>query len=114
VVPTTVEFVEGFNQVVVEALLAGRPVITSSVCPAVEYVEPAVLQVPPDDGDAYERAILTLADDAATYERLRAACEPVCRKFLDDATSFRTALRHVLSAVAEGRPITPRHLPATP
>jgi glycogen synthase len=114
VVPTTREFVEGFNQVVVEALLAGRPVITSNVCPAVEYVAPAVLQVPPDDGDAYERAILTLADDAATYDRLRGACEAVCRKFLDENTTYRAALRHALSAVAEGRPMTPRPLPATP
>jgi glycogen(starch) synthase len=113
VVPTTVTFVEGFNQVVVEALLSGRPVITSSVCPAVDYVAPAILQVPPDDAGAYERAILQLADDAATYERLRSACARVCRKFLDETTNFRSALRHTLGALAEGRPVTPRRLPAT-
>jgi glycosyltransferase involved in cell wall biosynthesis len=38
IVPTTSDFVEGFNKVVAEAVLAGRPVITSSVCPALEYV----------------------------------------------------------------------------
>jgi glycosyltransferase involved in cell wall biosynthesis len=113
VVPTTVNFVEGFNQVVVEALLAGRPVITSNVCPAVEYVAPAVLQVPPDDLAAYEQAILRLADEPATYERLRAACAPICRQFLDPETSFRRALVHALSAIAEGRPMAPRLLPAS-
>ena len=29
IVPTTTDFIEGFNQVVVEGVLAGRPVITS-------------------------------------------------------------------------------------
>jgi glycosyltransferase involved in cell wall biosynthesis len=112
VVPTTVSFVEGFNQVVVEALLSGRPVITSSVCPAVDYVAPAILQVPPDDAAGYERAIVQLADDAASYERLRSACARVCRKFLDETTSFRSALRHTLGALADGRPVTPRRLRA--
>jgi glycosyltransferase involved in cell wall biosynthesis len=110
VVPTTVHFVEGFNQVVVEALLAGRPVITSRACPALSYVAPAVLQVPPDDLDAYQRAIVRLADDPVTYERLRAACEPTCRRFLDEETSFGRALQHVLSAVAREAPIESRPL----
>lgn len=110
VVPTTIHFVEGFNQVVVEALLAGRPVITSNVCPAVQYVAPAVLQVPPDDGQAYERAILQLADNPQLHDRLRRECEPTCRKFLDEQTSFRAALRHAFAAVAEGRPMQPRPL----
>jgi glycosyltransferase involved in cell wall biosynthesis len=114
VVPTTVQFVEGFNQVVVEALLAGRPVITSNVCPAVDYVAPAILQVPPDDVDAYERAIVQLADDVELHGRLRQACEPVCRKFLDESTNFRAALRHALTAVAARQPMTPRLLPAAP
>ena len=112
IVPTTVDFIEGFNQVVVEALLAGRPVVTSSVCPAVDYVAPAVLQVPPDDLAAYEAAILRLVDDRATHDRLRRACEPVCRKFLDGALSFRGALSHALTAVAGGHAVSPR--PLTP
>lgn len=35
VVPTTTDFREGFNQVVAEAALAGRIVVTSRVCPAI-------------------------------------------------------------------------------
>jgi glycogen(starch) synthase len=108
VVPTTIHFVEGFNKVVVEAVLSGRPAITSSVCPVVKYVEPAVLQVPPDDSAAYERAIVQLADDPVTYERLRRACEPCGRRFLDENTSFRAALRHAFGAIVEGRSMSPR------
>jgi glycosyltransferase involved in cell wall biosynthesis len=111
VVPTTVHSVEGFNKVVVEALLAGRPVITSSAVPATEYVSPAILQVPPDDVDAYVRAILELADDVETHRRLQRASEAVCRTFLDESTSFRAALQHALAAVAAHRPMESRLLP---
>lgn len=45
IVPTKTTFVEGFNQVVAEAILSGRPVITSEVCPALEYVLDAVIEV---------------------------------------------------------------------
>ena len=45
IVPTTSDFIEGFNKVVAEAVLAGKPVITSSVCPALEYVRDAVIEV---------------------------------------------------------------------
>jgi glycogen(starch) synthase len=113
IVPTTIDFIEGFNQVVVEALLAGRPVITSSACPAVEYVRDAIIEVPPDDLVQYQRAIVELADDPALYQRLRAACEPTCRKFLDPNTSYRFALRQVLLEVSQGRPISPRSLLVT-
>ena len=74
IVPTTAEFTEGFNQVVTEAVLAGRPVVTSDVCPAVEYLPGAVVLVPTDDVDAYERAVLRLCDDPAYYGPARASC----------------------------------------
>ena len=60
IVPTTSEFIEGFNQVVAEGVLSGRPVITSSVCPALDYVRDAVVEVPPDDVKGYGDAILKL------------------------------------------------------
>jgi glycosyltransferase involved in cell wall biosynthesis len=107
VVPTTSSFLEGFNQVVVEALLAGRPALTSEVCPATRYVEGAVALVPADDPGAYLRAICELADSPERYLALQRACEPVSRRFLDERTSFRAALRHVLGAIASGREPTP-------
>src|SRR5439155_26694737 len=67
IVPTTSAFIEGFNMVVVEGVLAGRPVVTSAVCPAVHYLGDAVVQVSVDDIDAYERAVQRLADDPEFY-----------------------------------------------
>jgi glycogen(starch) synthase len=103
IVPTNREFGEGFNQVVVEGLLAGRPVLTSEVCPAVRYVRPAVLLHGPDDVDGYCRSIIQLADDQERYRALQSQAAPAVEKFLDDTNSYATALRHVLTALAEGR-----------
>ena len=58
IVPTTSRFEEGFNMVCAEAILAGRPVITSAVCPALAYIREAAIEVQPDNIDQYYQAIL--------------------------------------------------------
>jgi glycogen(starch) synthase len=112
VVPTTSSFAEGLNKVVVEGLLAGRPVLTGSGQTAIEYVRPAVATVADDDVGGYERAILELCDQPERYARLRRACAEVSAPFLDPASSYRAAMLHALSAIAAGRPVAPRPLPA--
>lgn len=99
IAPTTTDFIEGFNQVVVEGVLAGRPVITSSVCPAIEYVRAAVVEVPPDDIDAYQNAVLELFSNAALYAGKRAACVSLQRQFYDPAHGFAATLRKALEPV---------------
>ena len=100
IVPTTTDFIEGFNQVVVEGVLAGRPVITSTVCPAVEYVREAIVEVPPDDVTAYHDAILRLCEDRALYEQKQSACADLQRHFYDLDRSWAAALRAALAATA--------------
>jgi glycosyltransferase involved in cell wall biosynthesis len=92
IVPTTSDFVEGFNKVVAEAVLAGRPVITSSVCPALEYVRDAVLEVPPDQTTAYGDAILKLKSDAVLYESKRLASASVRKQFYDPVKGWKAAV----------------------
>jgi glycosyltransferase involved in cell wall biosynthesis len=92
IVPTTTDFPEGFNQVVVEGILAGRPVITSSVCPALDYVRDAVVEVPPDDVNAYHDAVLRLHDDVALYEQKRAASISLQGQFYDPTRGWAAAL----------------------
>jgi len=96
VVPTTSEFVEGLNKVVVEAVLAARPVITSPMCPALEYVRGAVLEVPPDDVDAYARAILRLADDHALYDEKRRACADASPQFYEPQRGWGETFKRIL------------------
>jgi glycogen(starch) synthase len=93
IVPTTSDFVEGFNKVVAEAVLAGRPVITSSVCPALEYVREAVMEVPPDQTRAYGDAILKLKSDPSLYEIKRLASASVRRQFYDPQKGWKAALQ---------------------
>ncbi len=92
IVPTTSDFVEGFNKVVAEGVLAGRPVITSSVCPALEYVAAAVIEVPPDDARAYGDAIVRLKNDSALYESKRAGCATVRSQFYDPSLGWKAAV----------------------
>lgn len=96
IVPTTTDFIEGFNQVVVEAVLAGRPVITSSVCPALDYVRDAVVEVQPEDTEAYASAILDLKDDRSLYRKKREACAGYQPMFYDPDNGWGAALRRAL------------------
>ena len=102
IVPTTSNFIEGIAKAVVEGVLAGRPVITSSVCGAVEYVRGAVEEVPPDDTRSYGDSILRLCDDRALYERRRAACVAAAGQFYDRDRGWAAALKRALSLAGVG------------
>jgi glycosyltransferase involved in cell wall biosynthesis len=96
IVPTTTDFAEGFNKVCAESILAGRPVITSAVCPALVRVREAAIEVPPDDVDAYYRAILQLCDDRDLYEAKCTACNSLQEQFYDSHNSYGAKLLAVL------------------
>lgn len=99
IVPTTSEFIEGFNQVVAEGVLSGRPVITSNVCPALHYVRDAVMEVPPDDVAAYGNAILRLCDDVAFYDATITACHAAQAQFYDLSRSWGATLSNLLRTI---------------
>ncbi len=101
IVPTRTDFVEGFNQVVVEGILSKRPVVTSAVCPALSYVEPAVVEVPPNDWTAYGDAILKLCDVREFYKQKQQGCLGVQEQFYDKSLGWAAALKSVLVAVQE-------------
>jgi glycosyltransferase involved in cell wall biosynthesis len=99
VVPTTTGSIEGLNKVVVESVLACRPVVTSRVCPALEYVREAVVEVPPDDTVAYGDAILRLADDPTLYANKVRGCTAATGQFYDPAQSWGAMLKNVLGLI---------------
>jgi glycogen synthase len=98
IVPTRSSFVEGFNKVVVEAVLAGRPVVTSRVCPALERVAAAAMEAQPDDVPSYVDAVRRLMDDPALYREKVAASRMLAASFTDREQGFgalaKTALLH--------------------
>ncbi len=83
IVPTRSNFTEGLPGTVAEAVLAGRPVITSSVVPALEMFQAACVQARTDDVQSYVEAILKLIDDREGYERLCRACPEFQAQFYD-------------------------------
>ncbi|MBV8317172.1 MAG: glycosyltransferase [Planctomycetaceae bacterium] len=99
IVPTKTEFVEGFNQVVAEAVMSGKPVITSSVCPALEVVSEAAVEVPPDDVQAYGDAILRLYGDPAFYAEKEWACTALRDKLLNSDLTYGNVIERVFEDI---------------
>lgn len=96
IVPTRSDFAAGFEMTCAEAILGGRPLVTSKVCPALEYLRPASIEVPPDDADAYQSAIEALRDDPELYETKRAQCREVSDQFFDPSKSWDAAMRQAI------------------
>jgi len=112
VVPTRMDSGEGFNKVTVEAILCGRPVITSSAWTAWKpIVADAVMEVAPNDVYAYTVAITRLYEDRELYEQKSRACLAVQGQFYDPDRSWGAALRRVLTAVQDGRRPEPYCVP---
>lgn len=108
IVPTTSSFVEGFNKVVVEAILAKRPVITSNVCPAISYVSPAVYIADVDDLKSYCSRLLEAAARDESYRNRVASCERVGAPFIRSEWGFATALEWTFRSIAENKPVSER------
>jgi glycogen synthase len=96
IVPTKSDFIEGLNQVVIEGVLADRPVITSSVCPALSYVQEAVVEVPPDNITAYAQAIVKLCDNYDFYNVKQQSCKQLQEQFYNTRQSWNEALKSIL------------------
>jgi glycogen synthase len=97
IVPTRSNCSEGFAMTAVEAVLAGRPVITSRVVPALEVLKPACIEARTDDVDSYVDSILRLIDDANQYRRLCRACPDLQGQFYDREHGLAAVLQKILS-----------------
>jgi glycosyltransferase involved in cell wall biosynthesis len=111
VVPTTSDSIEGLNKVVVESVLACRPVVTSRMCPALEYVRDAVVEVRPDDVRAYGDAILRLAEDGALYAAKVRGCAAATGQFYDPEQGWAATFKRALTLA--GLLTAPQTTPAT-
>jgi glycosyltransferase involved in cell wall biosynthesis len=99
IVPTRMEFEEGFNKVVAESILNNRPVLTSAVCPAIDDVRAAVVEARPDNVDDYCRGVKRLVEDAAFYQEKVSACQTVQEQFYDQSNSWREKLKLVVEDI---------------
>lgn len=99
IVPTRSTFCEGMPLVCAEAVLSGRPVITSRLSNALPILGEAVAVAQPDDVLSYAEAVRGIAEDPVRYERLRAACPAVAAQFLDRGRSYTAALDQLITTL---------------
>jgi glycosyltransferase involved in cell wall biosynthesis len=112
IVPTRSSFIEGLAMTAAEAALAGRPVITNPVVPALEIIAPAAIACRTDEPQSYVAEILKLIDDPARYNRLAAAARESAKPFLDRRYGLTAVLKEVLGeARATETPPTPPRPP---
>ena len=97
IVPTRSDFCEGMPMVCAEAILCGRPVITSPLSNADDVLPGALILAKPDDARSYADCIEKLLDDPALYERLATACESLQEQFYDVRKGLDAALEDVFS-----------------
>lgn len=99
IVPTRSTFCEGMPLVCAEAVLSGRPVVTSRVSNALAILGDAIAVAQPDDVSSYAEAVRSLAEEPARYERLRTACPAVAAQFLDRGRSYTAAVDQLITAL---------------
>jgi glycogen synthase len=83
IVPTRSSFTEGLAMTAAEAILAGRPVVTNPVVPALEVLRLACIEAKTDDVNSHFEAVMKIATDAAVYDRARTACYHYQAQFYD-------------------------------
>ncbi|TVQ44764.1 MAG: glycosyltransferase [Gloeocapsa sp. DLM2.Bin57] len=99
IVPTLSSFIEGYNQVVLEGVLAGRPVITSQVCPAIWDVKEAVVEAEIDSWESYKDCLLKLYNQRDLYEEKRNAALSLRERFFDSPEVFQNQLKKIMLEV---------------
>jgi glycogen synthase len=97
IVPSRSDFDAGYEMVCAEAILANRPLIASAVCPALEDLQGACIEVQPDNVDRYCQAILRLSDEPEVYRHTQAACPALHEPFYNPENSWATKIKEALS-----------------
>lgn len=93
IAPSRTSFIEGFCMVVVEGILAGRPVISSKVCPSIYTVPDGVCEAKPDDVENYAELILKLYNSPSFYEEKQRGCVKASLPFYDPENSWGAAVK---------------------
>lgn len=96
IVPTRSNFPEGLAMTAIEPVLAGRPVITNSVVPALDLIRPACVQAKTDDCMSYADAVIKLVTDKELYDKLQTSCARLAKDFTDARFGLAQALEQAL------------------
>ena len=84
-----------------EAILAGRPIITSAVVPALEILRDSAIEAKTDDQESYQQCVEALAMDERLYMKLVDACAGLRAQFYDRQLGLNAVLRRALDVTGE-------------
>lgn len=97
ITPTQRGFPEGNAKAPLEAVIVGRPAITSSIVPTGDVISPAAVIVPPESPAAIAEAVLGLASDPVRYAELCRNAVALHSQLFTPQRSFRAALLRALA-----------------
>ncbi len=116
IVPTRSSFAEGLAMTAAEAVMAGRPVVTNPVVPALEILRPACVAGQTNDVDSHVAAVLKLIGDRERYESMRRACPELAEQFFDRSRGLAEVLKRWIVPIRDrklGRADTRRGIAGT-
>jgi glycosyltransferase involved in cell wall biosynthesis len=101
IVPTRSSFIEGLAMTAADVILAGRPLITNPVVPALEVLRPACVAARTNDVDSHVEGVLKLSSDRDYYESLRRSCPEVGEPFYDREQGLAAVLKRIIEPLKE-------------
>jgi glycosyltransferase involved in cell wall biosynthesis len=99
IVPSTTQFVEGLAMTAIESILVGRPVVVSSVMPAMEVLGRAAIQAESGNLDSFAGIFRKLTQDAEYYEECRLAATAAQAQFYDRSQGLGAVLMRAAAAL---------------
>jgi len=98
IVPTRSTFCEGMPMVAAEAILTGRPVLSSRLANAHDVLDGALIEAQPDDVASYVDCLRRLMTDRDYYEKCRQACSAVQQQFYDRQQGLAAAVGRAIQS----------------
>lgn len=98
IVPTRKDFCEGLPMVAIEAILLGRPIITSGLSNALDVLGTAIAEVEPENIDDYVAIIRKLMKDEKYYNEKSLACHVLREQFLDGKDGLESMMQKTISS----------------
>ena len=92
-----------------ESIMAGRPIVSNPIVPALEILAPAAISARSNDWQSHAEAVLELARDRGRYRQLQAACAPLAEQFFDRSRGLTATLLRIVRRDDEGlatKPLT--------
>ena len=102
IVPTRSTFCEGMPRSCAEAILSGRPVLTTKLSNASDVMPGAIIEAVPDNPKSYAQCIIDLLHEPESYARACAATTRYRAQFLDEKHGLLAALDTIFTNVCRG------------